>query len=186
MNTKHCWILAGSLLILLGSGLTGCQMFDRDQQSHPTLPVDAVNGAYSSEHGTPAPYTASETPGVTVRADFTTYHIAGQPYGRWVMEATWRSEPRKVVCPNGDLGMGEVWETYQKNACAWGVVAVTIDETTGQGTAYLPLEFLDRVFKAAHARYKPDGPNAVWHHAPGLYMNFFPADGATRQYYQFD
>ncbi len=179
-------LLLGIGMLLAGFGLTACQMFERDRDASPTLTAGALlAGVYSNEHDQPATYTRSSKAGVTVHADFTTYHKAEQPYGNWVMNASWHSAPRQIVCPAGDLGVGETSATYQAKHCAWRTVRVTIDAATGQGTAYLPPEFLDTVFAAAHDRYETNGANAVWHHAPGLYVNFSPADPKTLTYYQF-
>lgn len=172
-------------MLLAGLSLTACH---RDNQTaNPALPAfEEIAAIYGNEHRTPAPFAWSDTPGVTVKADFTKYHKAGEPYGNWVMEATWRSASRQVVCPDGDLSVNETWEIYNSKGCAWAVVPVNIDAATGQGKAHLPSEFLDVVFKTAHDRYQPYGANSVWHRSPGLFVNYYPADGETWEYYQFD
>ena len=182
MNTRSWFVRFGVVGCVIGLSLTACR-----EEHHTSAPVaTTLGGVYSDEHGPVAPYLPSATDGITVKADFTTYHKDGQPYGNWVMEATWRSEARTVVCPDGDRGVGDAWQTYRAHECAWATVPVTIDDTTGQGVARLSPAFLNTVFKAAHDRYQPNGANAVWHNAPGLYVNYYPADDATRAYYQFE
>jgi hypothetical protein len=159
-------MLQGMGLMLLLAALIGCNIFEQAKPTNPTTPAqDAIAGAYGQEGGTFASYLASNTPGVTVKADFTRYHLAGQPYGTWSVNATWRKEDRRTI--------------VEVN------VPVTIDATTGQGTALLPPEFLDAVFQDAHDRYRNNGDESTWQHRPGLYLNFIPAADAW-QYYAFE
>jgi hypothetical protein len=160
-------MLQGMVLLSVLAALIGCNIFEQAQQANPTTPAqDAIAGAYGQEGGKAAPYVASNTPGVTVKADFTRYHLAGQPYGMWSVNATWRNQARAVIA--------EV------------TVPVTIDATTGQGAALLPPEFLNAVFQDAAGRYQTTGDTGTWHQRPGLYLNFFPADGDAWQYYAFE
>jgi hypothetical protein len=162
LNRFKSNIVQEIVILLLLAGLTGCNGSDNTQQANPTTAT--IKGTYSSESGPYAAYVASTTPGVTVKADFTRYHIAGQPYGIWSVNATWRNQDR--------------------NAIAEVTVPVTIDAATGQGTALLPPAFLNTVFQDAHDRYQKDGDTSTWFHRPGLYLNFIP-DGVSMQYYAF-
>ncbi len=81
-------------------------------------------------------------------------------------------------------------ESYIAQGCANITVPVSIDENTGIGTALIPSEFLDTVFEEAHKRYMEtrDDPwpeTNVWHHSPGLYLNFYAVSG-TMEYYEFE
>ena len=166
MKTFEARLSQGMVLMCLLAGLTGCNIFERAQQANPTTPAqDAIAGAYGQEGGKFAPYLAANTPGVTVKADFTRYHLAGQPYGTWSVNATWRNQARNVIA--------EV------------TVPVTIDAVTGQGAALLPPEFLNAVFQDAADRYRKNGDESTWQHRPGLFLNFIPAADAW-QYYAFE
>ncbi len=96
--------------------------------------------------------------------DFGEFHIEGQPYGTWVLNATWRS---------AEL-------TTEVEVTVWFIVG-----EDGIGTAYIPTSFLDEVFALVYQRYMDGEDLGIWHNSPGLYLNVWPADG-TDDYYNFD
>lgn len=160
-------VLCMTLLLLVGFILTSCHLFDRSASHAPTSPsseeLQDFNALYGREHGKRFRYEVSDTAGITISADFTKYHIEGQPYGTWVVNATWRNKDRDTIA--------EV------------TVPVSIDEQ-GIGIALISAEFLDAVFAEAHTRFKENEDASVWFHRPGLYLNFYP-DEETWQYYSF-
>jgi hypothetical protein len=165
-HSQKLW--GGTLVVLLMIGAVGCELFDRRTPSEPTSPgseaPEHVNATYGHEDGKLAPYQPGRTPGIEIVADFTTYHLEGQPYGTWVVHATWRNEDRQTIA---DV-----------------TVAFTIDGT-GIGRAQLPASFLDLVFADAASRWQTSEDQSTWFHRPGLYLGVF-ADDETYQYYQFN
>lgn len=187
LSQMHLVVKVGFLGIV-GLAVIGCGLFNHHHSHHPTTPqikvLSAVNATYGQESGQHFGYELSDTSGITIMADLSTYHIPGKPYGTWVVNATWRSEDRKIVCPGGDLGVEEMPETYKNRGCAHAIVPVSVDEATGQAIAVLPPEFLDTVFQEAHKRYQANQDVNVWFHRPGLYLNFHCSE-ETYQYFNF-
>ncbi len=145
------------LMTIIVLGVSGCYLFDKEKDSTgPTSPGMAALKALDDAGS--FLYEPSESPGMTVNADFTVHHIEGEPYGDWMLTALWL----------GDEGL----------AVAEATVEVSISED-GQGSAVLPDEFLDTVFEAANT-----GDQAVWLQNPGLVLNFYPTDGQTLQYFE--
>ncbi len=158
---KIQWIILVSLLI---AGLVGCGLFDHNDSKEPTAPATDAR-LLSQETVDPLlVYQASNTPGITVTADLTPNHIAGQPYGNWALNATWREEDRNTI--------------VEAN------VPVTVD-ANGQASALIPADFLDTVFQEAYDRYAANnGDTNVWFHTPGLYLNLY-CDEQTLEYFNF-
>ncbi|MBD3305549.1 hypothetical protein GF339_04125, partial [candidate division KSB3 bacterium] len=127
----------GIFMIVMFVALVGCNLFENDPSPTDPATSAALNATYGDEDGEFFTYYPGTTPGIDVIADFTTYHLTGQPYDDgghgWVLHATWRDGDRSVVA--------EV------------TVKFTIDSSTGLGTASIPPSFLNAVFREAHDRY---------------------------------
>ena len=146
------WILLLTLLeVMVGMLVSGCDWCKDDDKTPTTPPI-------VSDCETFFCYQATQTAGVTITVDMNQGHIAGQPYGNWVVKAEWLTPEKTVISEQ--------------------IVPVAID-ATGKGTAYLPPAFVNAVLAAANANA------GVLTHQPGLKLGFFPND-ETWQYYQFD
>lgn len=105
-------------------------------------------------------YERSAIPGIQVYVDLNSHHLAGQPYGSWQVNASWRDQKNEVLAAI-DVPM-----------------AVT---GAGIGTALLPADFLNYVFRETHTRFVA-GDSALWTNQPGLYLYFY-ADEATYAFF---
>ena len=106
-------------------------------------------------------YERSNIPGLAIVADLNSHHFAGQPYGNWTVNATWRDQRKNIIA--------------EANA----PLAVT---SNGRGMAVVPTTFLNKVFEEVHSRYLTNGDTSLWTTQPGLYLEF-SADSRTYSYF---
>lgn len=147
------------VLIVSVGILTGCSWFEDDDSDDPTMPAGI------QDCGEAFCYQASPQAGILITSDFTRAHIAGQPYGEWIVEVEWRT-------PEHDVALEQT-------------VPMVIDEATGIGMAHVPAKALKQVFAEVNTRYAATQDLSLWLQPPGLQIGFFPADDKTWAYYQF-
>jgi len=106
-------------------------------------------------------YERSAVPGVQVFINLNSHHIAGQPFGAWLVNASWRDQDNDVIA-DIDLPL--------------------VTTRNGTGTVLLPPDFLNNVFRETHNRFLA-GDSGLWTEQPGLYLYFY-ADEVTYSYFE--
>ncbi len=106
-------------------------------------------------------YERSAIPGVQVFINLNSHHIAGQPFGSWQVNASWRDQDNDVIAAI-DLPL--------------------VTTHNGTGTVLLPPDFLNYVIRETHNRFLA-GNSGLWTQQPGLYLYFY-ADDVTYSYFE--
>lgn len=144
MYGKYCWWM---MLVIMIVGIGGCT------EEEP-------------EFGTPTGmdrlivYERSSVPGLQIFINLNSHHIQGQPYGSWMINASWRDQNDDIVA-------------------ALNLPLAILPN--GTGVVLLPADFLNYVFQETHTRFLA-GDSGLWTHRPGLYLYFY-ADEETYSYF---
>jgi hypothetical protein len=145
MYGKYCWWMVFVLMMVVGIG--GCTE-EGPEFSTPTG-MDRL-----------VVYERSSVPGLQIFINLNSHHIQGEPYGSWMVNASWRDQNDEIVAA---LNMP---------------LAVL---PNGTGVVLLPADFLNYVFQETHDRILA-GDSGLWTQRPGLYLYFY-ADEQTYSYF---